>query len=90
MVLGMRVTLKAVNEELVKLGHAAQLVKASSYFYFEGGEAEDWLDKISSVETISSLTLPEWMAEFERLKKLNGEIMSKRTKRARKQKGSTR
>jgi hypothetical protein len=31
------------------------------------------------VPTVNSLALPEWMAEFERLKKVNAEIMGGRT-----------
>lgn len=71
----MRVTLKAANEELSKRGFSARLVKASRYFYFEGGEADEWLDKTVSVRNVSSFSLPQWMAEFDRLKKVNGQIM---------------
>lgn len=35
--------LKAVNGEPAKRGFSARLVKVSGYFYFEGGEADDWL-----------------------------------------------
>ncbi len=56
-------------------GFTVRLAKASGYFYFQGGEADDWLDKTVSVRNVSSLSLPQWMAEFERLRKLNGEIM---------------
>jgi hypothetical protein len=83
----MRLTLKAVNDELGKRGSAARLAKGGGYFYFQFGEAEDWLDKTVNVPTVNSLTLPEWMAEFERMKKLNAEIMSdKRGKPAPKRK----
>ena len=41
----MRLMLKAINDELAKRGHTARLAKASGYFYFEGGEAEEWLDR---------------------------------------------
>jgi hypothetical protein len=71
----MRLTLKAVNDELGKRGHTARLAKGGGYFYFQFGEAEDWLDRTVNVPTVNSLSLPEWVAEFERLKKLNGEIM---------------
>ena len=55
-----RVALKAVNEELPKRGYTARLTKAASgYFYFECGEAADWLDKTANVPTVNSLTLPE-------------------------------
>jgi hypothetical protein len=78
---------KAVKDEQAKRGSTARLVKASGYFFFRGGEAEDWLDKTTSVPNVSSFSLPEWIAEFERLKKLNGEIMGgKRGKPARKRK----
>jgi hypothetical protein len=40
----MRVTLKAVNDEMAKRGYSARLIKAGSYFYFHGGEADNWLD----------------------------------------------
>lgn len=33
------------------------------------GEADDWLDKTVNVPTVNSLTLPQGMAEFERLKR---------------------
>jgi hypothetical protein len=33
----MRVTLKAVNDELAKRGFTTRLVKASGYFFFQGG-----------------------------------------------------
>jgi hypothetical protein len=41
------------------------------------------------VPTVSALSLEEWMAEFERLKRVNGEIMGKRGKETRRNKGST-
>jgi hypothetical protein len=71
----MPITLKAVDDELANRGSTTRLVKARGYFYFVGGEADEWLDKTVSVPNVSSLGLPEWIAEFERLKKLNGEIM---------------
>jgi hypothetical protein len=70
-----RVTLKAVNEELARHGYMARLAKASGYFYFQFGEAVNWLDRTVNVPTINSHTRDEWIAEFERLKKLNQEIM---------------
>ena len=33
------------------------------------------LDKTVNVTNVSSFSLAQWMAEFERLKKVNGEIM---------------
>lgn len=68
----MRLTLKAINEELAKRGYTARLAKSAGYFYFQFGEAASWLDRTVNVPTVSSLTLAEWMAEFELLRKLNG------------------
>jgi hypothetical protein len=36
-----RITLKAINDELVRRGHKARLERASGYFYFFGGEAAE-------------------------------------------------
>jgi hypothetical protein len=77
----MRLTLKAVNAEFVRRGHAALLAKGDGYFYFSSGEAVDWLDRTVNVPTLSSLSLDEWLAEFDRLKKLNGEIIMKTAKK---------
>jgi hypothetical protein len=72
----MRPTLKTINAELAKRGYTARLAKAASgYFYFQSGEAADWLDRTANVPTVNSLTLAQWMAEFERLKKVNAEFM---------------
>ncbi len=76
-----RVTLKAVNDELAKAGITSRLERASGYFYFQGGEAADWLDRSVRAEKISSLTVEEWLGEFRRLKKLNAEIMKSARKK---------
>ena len=80
-----RITIKAVNDELVRLGHQARLEKASGYFYFWCGDAADWIDRTVQVPRVSALTLSEWVAEFKRLKKLNAAMMRspKVTKKAR-------
>jgi hypothetical protein len=70
----MPLTLKAINAELDKRGHAARLEKAGDYFYFLGGEADDWLDRTVRAPKISSLTLDQWIEEFGKLKKRNAEI----------------
>jgi hypothetical protein len=69
-----RLTQKAVNDELTRLGHHARLEKASGYHYFFGGEATDWLERSVHAPKISDLTLEQWIAEFVRLKKLNAQI----------------
>jgi hypothetical protein len=72
-----RVTLKAINDELARLGYRARLAKASGYFYFQFGEAADWLDRTVNVPTVSSRTVPEWVDEFHRLEKLNRQLLAK-------------
>jgi hypothetical protein len=71
-----RLTLKAVNQELARLGHDALLAKGDGYFYFWTGEAADWLDRTVNVPSLSALTLDQWMEEFRRLQKLNREILN--------------
>jgi hypothetical protein len=67
----MRLTAKAITAELHRLGHEARLENGGGYFYFLGLEPATWLDKTVRVAKVSSLTLEQWVAEFERLKKLN-------------------
>jgi hypothetical protein len=70
-----RVTLKAINDELGRLGTITRLAKASGYFYFQFGEAADWLDRSVQVAKVSDLTLEQWISNYNRLKKVNKEIM---------------
>jgi hypothetical protein len=71
----MRLTVQAINEELAKRGSGARLERGDRYFYFSGGEATDWLDRTVNAYSLSSLSLDQWMAEFDRLKELNKEIL---------------
>jgi hypothetical protein len=70
-----RLTVKAINDELAKRGSSTQLEKGDGYFYFSGGEAADWLDRTVNAHSLSSLSLDQWMVEFERLKKLNKDTL---------------
>jgi hypothetical protein len=72
----MRVTLKKVNDALTKLKQDVRLAKGNAYFYFQGGNADAWLEKTVKVPTVSSLSLEQWLDEFQRLKKLNKEMIS--------------
>ena len=69
-----RVTLKAINDELARRGHTARLAKAAGYFYFQFGEAADWLDRTVDASIVGSRTLDEWVGEFDRLAKLNRQL----------------
>ena len=77
----MVLTLKIINEELARLGHTARLAQGTGYFYFYGGEAADWMDQTVRVATLNNLTLEEWIGNFQRLKKLNAEIMKQKPRR---------
>jgi hypothetical protein len=70
----MRLTQKA-TAELHRLGHEARLESGDGYVYFLGLEPANWLDKTVKVPKVSSLTLEQWVAEYERLKKLNEDIV---------------
>jgi hypothetical protein len=83
----MRVTVHTINQELAARGHAARLEKGDGYFYFHLGEAANWLDRTVRVPTLNSLTLQQWLDEFQRLKRLNAEIMAAKPKRTRKARG---
>ncbi len=78
----MPLTLKAINAELARRGHTARLESAGQYFYFMGGEAASWLDRTVRVDKVSSLTLDQWMAEFENLQDVNARILDPVAKKA--------
>jgi hypothetical protein len=77
-----RVTLKTINDELARLGYMARLANGDGYFYFQLGEAADWLDRTVDANTVSSRTVEEWIDEFRRLQKLNEPIMAKASRKA--------
>jgi hypothetical protein len=70
-----RLSLKTVNDQLERLGHAERLAKAGNYFLFTGGAADEWLDRTVGVRTINTKTLKEWIGEFNRLKALNEQML---------------
>ena len=72
----MRVTLKAIDNELRRLGHDVHIEKGDEYFYFWKGELNNWLDRTVKVPKVSSLTLEQWIGEFNRLKKRNEEMLA--------------
>jgi hypothetical protein len=72
----MRLTLKAINDELRRLGHDVHLEKGDGYFYFWKGDANDWLDRTVKVTKVGSLSLEQWIGEYDRLKKVNEEMLS--------------
>ena len=72
----MRLTVKTIDDELRRLGHDVHIQKGDGYFYFWKGAANNWLDRTVNVPKVSSLTLEQWIGEFNRLKKLNGEMLS--------------
>ena len=72
----MPLTLKKINAELANREYNVRLERGGpGYFYFLTGEAAGWLDRTVRVTKVSSLTLEQWIGEFERLRKVNAEIM---------------
>ena len=69
-----RVTLKAVNDELSRRGHHAQLEKGGGHFYFWSEDSADWIDRTVRVATLNSLTLEQWIGEYLWPKKVNAEM----------------
>jgi hypothetical protein len=49
----MRLTLKAINDELANRGYSARLIKSTGYFYFQSGETASWLDGLSTCEPLT-------------------------------------
>jgi hypothetical protein len=72
----MRVTLKTTDDELRRLGYDVHVEKGDGYFYFCKGESNNWLDRTVNVPKVSSLTLEQWIGEFNRLKKVNDEMLA--------------
>ena len=71
----MRLSLKTINDELERLGSGAVLTKADGYFYFQAGDATDWLDRAVSVPTLRSLTLEQWIGHYRELKAKNEALL---------------
>ena len=69
----MRTTLKSVNEALAGWGTQTRLMKGDGYFYFDSGEAENWLDKTISTPTLSSRTVDEWVAALSPIERAESE-----------------
>jgi hypothetical protein len=40
------------------------------YYYFWKGDANDWLDRTVKVPKVTSLTLEQWTAEYDRLREI--------------------
>ena len=76
----MPLSLKAINSELTKMGINATLAKGVGYFYFQGADAADWLDRTVRVGTLQSLTLEEWIAQYQELKTKNDGLLKVQSK----------
>ena len=66
-----RLSLKTINDELARLGLSVVLTKGDGYFYFQGGEAADWLERIVRVPTLRRFTLDQWIGEYKALQEKN-------------------
>ncbi len=58
-----RITLKAINEELARIGATARPACGSGHFYFQFGEATGWLDRTVQVKSVGDLDLKQWIGE---------------------------
>jgi hypothetical protein len=58
-----------------------------AYFYFSSGEAIDCVDRTVKIPTLASLTLDQWLDEFNRLKKLNDGMQRPKAGKKRQQPG---
>ena len=72
----MRLSLKVINSELERLGSNAVLARGDGYFYVWGGEAADWLDRTVRVPTLQSLTLEQWIEQFQSLREKNHDLLT--------------
>lgn len=57
-----------VNAALKKAGLDAEIVKGNGYFYFSGPGTEKWYTASVMVNSVSQLTLDQWVAEYHTLK----------------------
>jgi len=71
----MPLNLKAINSELAKRGIHVTLARGEGYFYFQGGDAGDWLDRTVRVATLQSLTLEQWIGHYRELKEKNDALL---------------
>jgi len=44
-------------------------------FYFQGGDAAEWLDRAVTVPTLRSLTLEQWIGHYRALKAKNEALL---------------
>lgn len=50
-------------------------MKGGGCFHLYGGATKDWLSRTVRAHTVNSLTLKQWIEEFQRLKDVNGQIL---------------
>ena len=59
-----------------------RLANAGEYFCFKGSEPAGWLDRTVRGGEVGELALEGWVAEYERLRKVNREILRRPRKNA--------
>lgn len=69
-------TLKAVNKALREAGHdvtlaSAELARGKNYFYFRGDEPSKWFSASVMTSKLSSLSVSQWVKEYESMKNQN-------------------
>ncbi len=64
-------TIKAVNRAIAQAGHKETLERGDGYFYFRGGEADNWIAVSVHVYALNHLTLGQWLESLEALRAAN-------------------
>ena len=64
-------TIKAVNRAIAQAGHKETLERGDGYFYFRGGEADNWIAVSVHVYALNHLTLDQWLESLESLREVN-------------------
>uniref|UniRef100_A0AAU8KZ09 Uncharacterized protein n=1 Tax=Serratia phage Kevin TaxID=3161161 RepID=A0AAU8KZ09_9CAUD len=64
-------TIKAVNKAIAEAGCKETLERGDGYFYFRGGEADNWIATSVHVYAINHLTLNQWLEALEGLREAN-------------------
>ena len=72
-----RVTVPAVNTELAQRGIQAILYKERGYFMFRGPDVTEWLNRTVQADKVSDLSMEQWLAAYDDLKRQNAAILKK-------------
>ncbi len=72
----MPVTLKTINAGLAKQGFKASLAKGDGYCCFQSKPLGTWIGTVR-VPALRTLTLDQWIEEFNKLREKNRQLMGR-------------